>query len=63
MVASANEDVTSVNDDHSGGVRHRRVHLVHAFFPEVDKAGFNFFYKRKLRMFYLIFFVPLHLHN
>ena len=40
MVAATNEDVTSVNDHHRGGPGHRRVHLVHALFPEVGVVGF-----------------------
>ena len=49
MVAPANEDVTSVNDHHSGRIGHRRVHLVHAFFPEVDVVGFRNFISKETK--------------
>ena len=49
MVAATDKDVTSVNDHHSGGIGHRRVHLVHAFFPEVDVVGFRNFISKETK--------------
>ena len=54
MVATTDEDVASVNDHHSRGAGHRRVHLVHAFFPEVGQRNFKSKQGKSLFLFVLI---------